>query len=244
MSGPILSAHGVISQAAAAGGTVALSLPLMAGAVLFGSVLPIVPTGPIVAAAAALPESHSVLSVALVIVIAAVAAFGGDIITFAVCRSQGSRALDWLVARHDSERVDWARDQMSRHAWRFLIVGRVLPAGRIAVLLAAGSLRYPWKGFLPAGAIAALIWSAVYAVVGLVGGALFESPLVAVGAAVILALLITAVPALYRRIRGRGAGSRAATPDAGSPDAGSPDAGSPDAGVTPDSATQPAGPPR
>lgn len=203
VTGPISTSLGWLSQAAVDSGTAAMSYPLVAGSVFVGSVVPVLPTGAIVAAAAALVQSTAGLFFVFVVLLAAAAAFAGDVVTFAVCRSQGSRALKWLTARHDSERLEWARGQMSRHAWRFLIVGRILPAGRIPVLLAAGSLRYPWKAFLPAGATAALIWAAMYATVGVLGGALFDSPLVAVAAAVVLALLVTAVPALYRRLRGR-----------------------------------------
>lgn len=214
VSGPILSSYGWLSQAAAGGAAAAVSYPLMAGSVLFGSIVPVLPTGPIVAGAAALAQSTSGVSLVFVVLLAATAAFTGDVVTFAVCRSQGSRALNWLVARHDSERLAWARDQIGRHAWRFLVVGRILPAGRIPVLLAAGSLRYSWKGFLPAGGTAAFIWALMYSMVGVVGGALFDSPLVAVGAAVALALLVTGVPALYRRLR-RGDRTPAPTGPAG-----------------------------
>lgn len=205
VAGPISSSIGWLSQASAEAGTAALSYPLMAGSVFVGSVVPVLPTGAIVAAAAALAQSTAGLFFVLVVLLAAASAFAGDVVTFSVCRSQGSRAVTWLAARHDSERLEWARNQMTRHAWRFLIVGRILPAGRIPVLLAAGSLRYPWKAFLPAGATAALIWAGMYGGVGIVGGALFDSPLVAVAAAVVLAALVTAVPALYRRLRRRSA---------------------------------------
>lgn len=200
-----------LSQAAADRGVTAAaaSYPVMAGSVLFGSILPVLPTGPIVAGTAALAPSW--WSLLIVIALGAAAAFTGDVVTFAVCRSQGSRALNWLVARHEDERLEWARDQMARHAWRFIIVGRILPAGRIPVLLAAGSLRYPWKAFLPTGATAALIWAAMYSAVGVIGGAFFDSPLIAVGAAVILSLLITGLPALIRRIRGRSRARKSAS---------------------------------
>lgn len=236
VSGPIIITHGWLSQGAAGGAAAAVSYPLLVASVSFGSVVPVLPTGPIVAAAAALAQSTSGVSLILVVLLAAAAAFAGDVVTFAICRSQGSRALNWLVARHDSQRLDWARDQIARHAWRFIIVGRVLPAGRIPVLLAAGSLRYPWKAFLPAGATAASIWAVLYAVVGVVGSALFDSPLVAVGAAVLLALLVTAVPALYRWIRGRRAGRKDAAPLA-------PDDPDPAAEAAAGPVTNPAGPP-
>ncbi len=213
VTGWIPLSHEWLSQAAAdRDATVAVvSYPVMAGSVLLGSILPVLPTGAIVAGTAALAQAW--WSFVLVVALGAAAAFAGDVITFAVCRSQGSRALNWLVARHDSERLEWARDQMTRHAWRFIIVGRILPAGRIPVLLAAGSLRYPWKAFLPAGAIAALIWAALYSAVGVIGGVFFDSPLVAVGAAVVLSLLVTGLPALIRRIRGRSR-ARNSAPDA------------------------------
>jgi len=203
MAGPVLSAFGWLSDVSGSAEAAALSYPVMAGLVLFGSVIPVVPTGPVVAAAAALALTTSGLSLALVVALATVAAFAGDVITFAISRSQGSRALAWLTKRIDPARMDWARDQISQHAWRLIIVGRVLPAGRVPVLFAAGSLRYPWPAFLPAGATAAFIWAALYAVVGAVGGAMFESPLVAVAAAVVLAVLVAAVPALYRWVRAR-----------------------------------------
>ena len=69
---------------------------------------------------------------------------------------------------------------------------------------------------------AALIWAALYSAVGAIGGVLFDSPLVAVGAAVILSLLVTGPPALIRRIRGRSGPKLASKPanKAAGPDAG------------------------
>ena len=106
MSGPILSLHGWMSQAAADGSAAAVSYPLMAGSVLVGSIVPVLPTGPIVAAAAALAQSASGGSFILVVLLAAAAALVGDVVTFTVCRTQGSRALNWLVARQNSQRLD------------------------------------------------------------------------------------------------------------------------------------------
>lgn len=215
MTGSTFSSLTWLAPAAAGGTAAAVSFPVLAGSVFLGSVVPVIPTGPIVAAAAALGQATSGLSLLLVVVLATAAAFAGDLVTFAVCRGQGSRALDWLVRRHDSERVRWARDRVSRNASRLIVVGRILPAGRIPVLLAAGALRYPWKAFLPVGAAAALLWAVLYAAVGVAGGALFDSPIVAVAAAVLLAVLVTAGPALYRLVRrrtGAPAGSRSPHP--------------------------------
>ena len=38
-----------------------------------------------------------------------------------------------------AERIEEVREQFRRHGWQIVVVGRLLPAGRIPVLLAAGA---------------------------------------------------------------------------------------------------------
>lgn len=187
----------------AAGVSATVSLPVLAGSVAFGSIIPVLPTGPIVAAAAAYAWTQGGVALLPVLVISTVAAFVGDVVTFAASRSQGSRLLGWLARRHPSERLDSMRARLAESAWRLLIVGRVLPAGRIPVLLAAGAVRYPWRSFLPVGVLAAAIWAAMYAVLGIAGGSVFTTPLNAVIAAVVLSILVAVVPTLVQRVRAR-----------------------------------------
>ena len=73
------------------------------------------------------------------------------------------------------------------------MVGRLLPAGRIPVLLAAGALAYPWRRLLPASLLAAFLWAVAYAALGVLSGGIFDSPLVAVLLATVLVLLVGAV---------------------------------------------------
>ena len=66
-----------------------LGYPLLFGLVLLGSIVPVVPTGAVVGAGAAVATTTDNLSLPLVVLVAAVAALAGDLVTFAVCRFGG-----------------------------------------------------------------------------------------------------------------------------------------------------------
>jgi membrane protein DedA with SNARE-associated domain len=85
------------------------------------------------------------------------------------------------------------------------VTGRLLPAGRIPVLVAAGSLAYPWRRLLPASFAAGLVWAVAYALIGVVSGGIFDSPLAATLIATVLVLLVGVVLNLVSAHRHRGA---------------------------------------
>jgi membrane protein DedA with SNARE-associated domain len=99
------------------------------------------------------------------------------------------------------------RDEFTRRGWELVVVGRLLPAGRIPVLLAAGALDYPWRRLLPAATLACVLWAIAYAVLGVVSGGLFDSPVLATLVATGLVLLVAAAGSLVTRYRHR-TGSR------------------------------------
>jgi membrane protein DedA with SNARE-associated domain len=84
-----------------------------------------------------------------------------------------------------------------------VVIGRMVPAGRIPVLLAAGALDYPWRRLVVAAAGACLLWAVAYALLGVVSGGLFDNPLVATLIATTLILLVTLVVGLVARRRER-----------------------------------------
>jgi membrane protein DedA with SNARE-associated domain len=167
--------------------------PLLFGLVLLGSVIPIVPTGAVVGAAAAFATTTDTLGLPLVLLVATLAALTGDLITFAVCRFGGPAAVRWVARGQHPERLDEVRDQFRRHGWQIIVAGRLLPAGRIPVLVAAGALTYPWRRLLPAATVAAFLWALAYALLGVVSGGIFDSPLLATLVAALLVLLVGAV---------------------------------------------------
>ena len=191
-----------------------LGYPLIFGLVLLGSIVPVVPTGAVVGAGAAVATTTDHLSVPMVVLVATAAALAGDLITFAVCRFGGPSAVHWITRGQHTERIEQVRDQFRRHGWQIIVIGRLLPAGRIPVLLAAGALAYPWRRLLPAATVAALLWAVAYALLGVLSGGIFDSPLLATLLATLLVLAIGAVLNLIGSWRRRHAAPVApATPE-------------------------------
>jgi membrane protein DedA with SNARE-associated domain len=190
-----------------------IGYPLIFGLVLLGSILPVVPTGAVVGAGAAVATTTDHLSLPLVVLVAAAAALTGDLITFAICRSGGPSVVRWISRGQHPERVEEVRDQFRRHGWQIIVVGRLLPAGRIPVLLAAGALAYPWRRLVPAASVATLLWSIAYAMLGVLSGGIFDSPLLATLLATLLVLVVSAVLNLIGSRRRRNAPAARTTPE-------------------------------
>jgi membrane protein DedA with SNARE-associated domain len=182
-----------------------LGYPVVLGGVLLGSIVPVVPTGAVVGAAAAVAVTTGSLSLPLVVLLSALGAFAGDVITFSICRFGGPAAVRWVARGQHAERIGEVREQFRQHGWQIIVVGRLLPAGRIPVLIAAGALAYPWRLFLPAAFAAGLIWAIAYALLGVVSGGIFDSPLIATLIATALVLLVGLVLNLVSHRRSRSA---------------------------------------
>ena len=171
----------------------AIGYPLIYGLVLLGSVVPVVPTGAVVGAAAAFAMTTDTLGLPLVLAVATLAALTGDLITFAICRSGGPAAIRWVTRGQYPQRSDEVAGQFRRHGWQIGVAGRLLPAGRIPVLVAAGALAYPWRRLVPASLLAAFLWALAYALLGVVSGGIFDSPLAATLIATVLVLAVGGV---------------------------------------------------
>jgi membrane protein DedA with SNARE-associated domain len=182
-----------------------LGYPVLVGGVLLGSVVPVVPTGAVVGAAAAVAVTTDDLSLPLVVLLATLGAFAGDVVTFGICRFGGPAAVRWVARGQHAERIEEVRGQFRRHGWQIIVTGRLLPAGRIPVLIAAGALAYPWRRLLPASFAAGLVWAVAYALVGVVSGGIFDSPLLATLIATLLVLLVGVVLNLVSGHRRRAA---------------------------------------
>jgi membrane protein DedA with SNARE-associated domain len=182
-------------SALAAGWTDAASLgyPVLFGGVLLGSIVPVIPTGAVVGAAAAVATTTAHLSLPLVLLVATLAALAGDLITFGICRFGGPTAVRWVARGQHADRIAEVREQFRTHGWQIIVVGRLLPAGRIPVLVAAGALAYPWRRLVPAALLASFLWAVAYALLGVLSGGLFDNPLIATLIAAVLILLVSGV---------------------------------------------------
>nr|WP_132427649.1 VTT domain-containing protein [Pseudonocardia endophytica] len=188
---------------------------VVAVGVLVGSIVPVVPTGAVVGAASAVALTSTALSLPLVLVIAVAAALTGDLVTFALARKGSDAVLGWLTRGQTPERLGRMRELFSRRGWLVVMVGRVVPAGRIPVLVSAAAMGLPWRRLVPATAVGAVLWALLYCVLGVVSGNVFDSPLVAAAMATVLVLVVGGVSALIGRWRARRTPS--AAPAVGAP---------------------------
>lgn len=189
--------------------TSAIGYPSVFFGVLLGSIIPIVPTGAVVGAAAAVAMTTPNLSLPLVLLLAVAGALIGDVVTFAIARLGSDAAVRWLARGQRPERLESYRERFERRGRVLVVIGRLVPAGRIPVLLAAGAVAYQWRRLLPAQTLACVLWAVEYALLGVVSGGIFDNPLIATILATVLVLLVTVLVNLIARLRRARAEARA-----------------------------------
>ena len=146
-------------------------------------------------------------SMALVFLTASLAAFCGDAALYWLGRRgmrsrNGSRWLEAIRSRAPEERLAQAQEKLADHGTTVLVLSRLVPAGRIPVMLACLLADWPLRRFVRGNLPACLAWALAYALIGILGGSLFPEPWQGVVAAVVLTVLISAAPSLWRRLRG------------------------------------------
>ncbi|KIF06294.1 membrane protein [Streptomyces sp. RSD-27] len=186
----------------------AVGYPALFVLVALGALVPVIPTGALVSTAAvvAFHQRSLPLGVPAVCAVAAVAAFTGDIALYwlgqrGVRSRGGSRRLESLRGRASPERLERARAGLDEHGVSVLVLSRLVPAGRIPVMLACLLGGLPLRRFARGDAPACLAWAATYGLIGILGGSLFSEPWKGVALAVALTVLISGGPALWRRAR-------------------------------------------
>ncbi|WP_335937988.1 DedA family protein [Streptomyces sp. PTD5-9] len=187
----------------------AVGYPSLFLLVSLGSLVPVVPTGALVSSAAVVAlHQSSPFSLLIVFVVASAAAFLGDICLFrlgqrGVRSKNGSRWLRTISEQAAPERLEQARRKLDEHGVMVLVLSRLIPAGRIPVMLACLLGRMPSHRFARGDVPACLAWAATYQLIGVLGGSLFPEPWQGVAAAVGLTLLVSGGPVVWRRMRTR-----------------------------------------
>jgi membrane protein DedA with SNARE-associated domain len=181
----------------------AIGYPALFGGVLLGSLVPVIPTGALVGAAAAIAMTTGHLSLPLVLLLSTLGALLGDLATFAAAKAGSGAALRWIARGQSPERLDAARARFAARGALLVVVGRLVPAGRIPVLLAAGALDYPWRRLVPAALAACAVWAVAYAALGVLSGGLFDDPVVATLLAALLVLVAGVAASLLSAWRRR-----------------------------------------
>ncbi|MFG2786171.1 DedA family protein [Streptomyces sp. NPDC048419] len=188
----------------------ALGYPSLFLLVLFGALVPIIPTGALVSSAAVVAFHQTApFSMALVFVTASLAAFFGDAALYWLGRrgmksKNGSRWLKAIRARAPEDRLEQAQGKLAEHGVAVLVLSRLVPAGRIPVMLACLLAEWPMRRFVRGNLPACVAWAVTYQVIGILGGSLFPEPWEGVVAAVALTVLVSAAPSVWKRVRSAG----------------------------------------
>lgn len=182
--------------------------------VLLGSIVPVVPTGAVVSATAVVALHRDPFTPLLVIAVGAFAAYLGDGVVFAICRRGGEAVTRRLhLSAKPVKAAEAVRERLQKRPVTVLLISRLIPAGRIPVLLAAALVKLPWRHFLVANWPACLLWSTSYAAVGVLGGSVFPEPWQGIVAVIVLVLIATQVASMVQKRLQTGTGSSEGSAD-------------------------------
>ncbi|WP_329392189.1 DedA family protein [Streptomyces sp. NBC_01716] len=191
----------------------AVTYPSLFLLVALGALVPVVPTGAVVSSAAVVAFHQTApLALLYIFVVASFAAFLGDITLYWLGRrgvnsKNGSRWLAALEQRVSDDTLEQTQRRLREHGVTVLVLSRLVPAGRIPVMLACLLTKWPTTRFIKGALPACLAWAATYQLIGILGGSLFAEPWEGVVAAVALTVVISGSPTIWRKLRGRGRGA-------------------------------------
>jgi membrane-associated protein len=169
------------------------------------AVVPILPSETAVIALGVATAGSADPRIAVLLFLAAFGAFAGDNLAYLLGRRFGPAAeRRFFAGQAGARRLAWAQGTLDQFGARLIIVCRFIPGGRTAVTVTCGIVGYRRKSFVAATAGAAVIWAGYAFFLGRLGGRMFEDRpwagfLLALGAAVVLSILVEAV----RRFRAR-----------------------------------------
>lgn len=185
----------------------AVGYPSLFLLIVLGALVPVVPTGALVSSAAVVAV-HQEAPFALLVVfgVSAFAAFLGDMALYWLGRrgmrsKNGSRWLAAIRDRAPEDRLAQAQEKLADHGVLVLVLSRLVPAGRIPVMLACLMAKMPLREFARGDVPACLAWAVTYQLIGILGGSLFKEPWEGVVVAVGLTVLISTAPTVWRKVR-------------------------------------------
>ncbi|RHA44132.1 DedA family protein [Cellulomonas rhizosphaerae] len=178
---------------------------------------PPLPSESLVIALAAMSASSGEPNLAILLVVAALGAFTGDQIAYQIGTRVHVRNLRLLRSKRGQASLDWAEHALDRRGASFIIAARYIPVGRVAVNMSAGALGYPRRRFVVLTAVAAVMWAAYSAAIGIASGAFLQGhPVIAVGVGVVGGVILGfLVDWVLRRWHGRHGEGRHEVPQEG-----------------------------
>jgi membrane-associated protein len=126
---------------------------------LVDSVIPLFPSEAPIILAAAYAASEGSPHVVGIFLSAAVGAWLGDHMTYAIGRSQAGRIDRWPPGTRRGRAVRTARGLLARRGGMALVVARFIPWGRIATTFVMGATRYPLRSYSAYDALGTSVWA-------------------------------------------------------------------------------------
>ncbi|MEV6300081.1 DedA family protein [Actinoplanes sp. NPDC051861] len=139
---------------------------------LLDVILPFIPAETIVVAVGVVAAGTGRPAPAWVIVVAAAGVFLGDQLGYLI----GHRSGPAVTAR--LRRGLWVLDIVRRHGALLIVFGRYVPGVRSATAFTTGAVGYPRRRFALFTVIGAVLWAAQATLLGYLGGAVSEDPLI------------------------------------------------------------------
>ncbi|MEV7627977.1 DedA family protein [Actinoplanes sp. NPDC089786] len=171
---------------------------------LLDSFLPLIPSEPVIILAGVFAAAGST-NLGLVIGATAVGAFLGDQVPYALGRRL-SAAIGKRLPPGSRRRAthEWIARQLAARGGFVLVSTRFIPVGRYLVTVTTGMVRYSYRQFVLFTLVGGAAWGAYTVMTGYLGGVLFQdNALLAFAVGLGLALLLSGVMELIRRIRAR-----------------------------------------
>jgi membrane protein DedA with SNARE-associated domain len=199
----LFDAFAALSTAVETFVTASVELPyvllIVAALCLVDAVFPVVPSESVLIAVATVSVSSSPSAAApaaapagpplwALVIVAALAAWVGDHLVFHLGRRVGSERWRWMRRPRVARAIDWARRALARRGGLYIVTGRFIPGGRVAVNFVAGSTRYPRGRFAVTAGLAAIVWASYSVGIGVLFGAVFDGqPLLAMLVGIVVA---------------------------------------------------------
>ncbi|MBZ2197770.1 DedA family protein [Occultella gossypii] len=163
---------------------------------------PPVPSESVVIALASLAITGNAPSIWLILPVAALGAFCGDVIAYLIGTRVPIRRLRLFRTRRGARALMWAETALQRRGGAFILSARYIPIGRVAVNMTAGAVGFGFRRFVGFAALAAVTWSIYSVLLGVGAGAvLHDHPVIAVVVGVLVGLLMgTIIDLVMRRL--------------------------------------------
>ena len=175
--------------------------PILFGICVGDAVFPALPSETAVIVCG-IQAARGQLSLGWVIACAAAGAFVGDSTSYSGGRWLGRPVVGrFFSGERAQERLDWAKGFLKDRGSYVLVVARFIPGGRTATTFTSGLVRLRWlTQFAPYIFVAAVLWATFAALLGYIGGRMFEDqPIYALLLALGIAALFTVGAETLRR---------------------------------------------